>query len=304
MFFLRIIVLLALNTKIFCEEIPPIESLPLSNWLNPTDRDYRILENYLHEKYSERALAPRVKKSFKNIKFVGNGSLPKLNVKYLNNDKHNKKNLIIAYGTLVDEYKDMIQELIESICKVGFDGHLMYQIGGWPNTEQGDLFLCDVPYSFKICFFREAQRLGYKNVLWLDTSVIVNKRLEPIFSLIEENGCVYRYSNHPLRIPRVARDNFSPIGKNGEPIKHIAAGILGFDLHNPKVKLLLDKWYNLAVDYPEVFFSNFPEQLPLSIVIQEMGMDDYPLPLEWVAIGKKETILNQPILSVIRWGRK
>ncbi|HNA61599.1 MAG TPA: hypothetical protein PKW79_00780 [Rhabdochlamydiaceae bacterium] len=92
-----------------------------------------------------------------------------------------------------------LRRLVEAIAKSDFKGHILYQVGGWPNVEAGDLSLVDVPYAFKVSFFREAKRLGYQRALWLDTSILPVVSLNQIFAMIEEDGYFVMGNNWMLQ---------------------------------------------------------------------------------------------------------
>ena len=44
--------------------------------------------------------------------------------------------------------------------------------GGYPTGAPGALDTIGTPYAFKVCAMKEAELLGYQNVLWMDVSLI------------------------------------------------------------------------------------------------------------------------------------
>lgn len=141
--------------------------------------------------------------------------------------------------------------------------------------EEGCLSHCDVPYAFKVCAFMEAYRLGYRYVLWLDALIEPLRTLEPIFEHIKKKGCLYRYSAFPFKdqVTKEILEDFKLQYKDVENYKHVAAGILGFNLSSPRVVELLKEWH-AAVHRDKSFNSNFPEQLPLTILLHKYNMQN------------------------------
>lgn len=71
---------------------------------------------------------------------------------------------------------------------LGFDGE---ESIGAPKHE-------DNPYAFKIYAIEKAFEMGYRQILWLDSSVFAIKNLTPIFDEIEKNGFIFQEAGHYL----------------------------------------------------------------------------------------------------------
>lgn len=69
---------------------------------------------------------------------------------------------------------------------IGFDGE--ETIGAPPHLEN--------PYAFKIYAIEKAIEMGYKQILWLDSSCFAIKDLYPIFSEIKRNGYIMQEAGH------------------------------------------------------------------------------------------------------------
>lgn len=53
---------------------------------------------------------------------------------------------------------------------------------GWPKPETFPSFVhSEMPYQFKIALIQEAREKGYERIVWLDTSMILNKDITPLF---------------------------------------------------------------------------------------------------------------------------
>ena len=47
--------------------------------------------------------------------------------------------------------------LVYLLSQSDYKSHILFQLGGWPNTEGGSLVLAHVPYVFKASILKEAQ---------------------------------------------------------------------------------------------------------------------------------------------------
>ena len=63
-----------------------------------------------------------------------------------------------------DRYVSRQQGLIQRLRDLGFNGHVIQRVGGWPATGMGTLEFFDVPYAFKICAMLEAKVWVIKTV--------------------------------------------------------------------------------------------------------------------------------------------
>ena len=204
----------------------------------------------------------------------------------VNSKKTDRENCIILYSSFNRKYPLGLKRLIKTISRSDFQGHLHYRIGGWPNTLAGDLLLAHVPFAFKVCFFREMQQLGYKRVLWLDSSILPWVSLNKIFDLIQERGFFVQANSHDVGI-YMNEDSarfFNLTLDDCYKIQSCSAAILGIDFTNPKTSTIIDSWYNAAKD-PYAFFSARSDQNALSIIIHQLGLSD----LMWPA-----TTLGEP----------
>lgn len=100
-------------------------------------------------------------------------------------------------------------------------------------------------YAFKIFGFREAERQGYRFVLWLDASVWAVRDTQPIFDHIKEYGYIMQYAGHNcgrwandkcLEHFGITRDEAEKMPMYGN------AGFLGLDLHDLTATNFLMLW--------------------------------------------------------------
>lgn len=83
-------------------------------------------------------------------------------------------------------------ERLEDQCKkldIDFFGFKEYP-EGCPTHESS-------PFAFKFFCIKEAVKLGYSQILWLDTSVIIKGSLNEVFNYIESRGYFFIY-NHDV----------------------------------------------------------------------------------------------------------
>ena len=117
-----------------------------------------------------------------------------------------------------------------------------------PMEGGAPLALSHVPYAFKASFFKEAERLGFKRILWLDTAVVPIAPLSDIFAMIKEKGYFVMGNTHnigPYMNPQSAAF-FGLTLVQTHKIPSCSAGLFGLDLTQKKSKTLLDCWYRAA----------------------------------------------------------
>jgi hypothetical protein len=107
-----------------------------------------------------------------------------------------------------------------------------------------------VPYAFKPYAFKEAQRQGFRFVLWLDAAVWAIRNVTPVFMDIVRDGCYFQYGGYNSG-QWCSDAALKPLGITREAafkIPHMMACIMGLDLGNENVQTFLDQWFALAND--------------------------------------------------------
>ena len=273
-------VFFSLSTHIAASEPspPPIYGY-IKDIYHPTTEDYRLVQTYL--RYGNRPLEQLGDSSLlmRDIRIIGESEneIPESGIRCVNCSSDEKENCVILYSTFNRNYPNALRRLEKTIANSDFRGHVLYRIGGWPNEEGGDLVLCHVPYAFKACFFKEAQRLGYKRVLWLDTSIIPIVSLNDIFKKIEEKGYFFVDIGGFKIGPSINEHAAAAFGlslEQAQQIECIAAFIIGIDFSNPTGKTIIDTWYKAAHD-KDAFFSARSDQNALSIILHQLGIHDF-----------------------------
>jgi hypothetical protein len=153
---------------------------------------------------------------------------------------------------------------------------VIYRLGGWPNVEGGSLILAHVPYAFKVCYFKEVERLGYKRALWLDTSVVPLVSLNEIFKSIQDKG-LFVMGNTTMVGPYTNPQSAAYFGLTHLQtfkIPSCSAGLFGVDFTQAIGKTVIDQLYHAAHD-PDAFFSARSDQNALSILLYQMGIKEF-----------------------------
>jgi hypothetical protein len=143
-----------------------------------------------------------------------------------------------AYGSW---YPKGQQRLLNSLRDTGYHGDIRLWNNEVINEHHDPLH----PYTMKAAAFVEAQRRGFKNILWMDSSVWAIKNIMPLFDLIEREGMFFWKSGWNLA--HTATDKDLQIGgftrDEAEKLHECASGVVGLNLE--KTKNLFD----LFVDY-------------------------------------------------------
>lgn len=272
-----------LSTLTVSASITADNSLPdvynqISDIRHPTLNDYKLLQDFL--KNGKRNLS-----DLKDTEFVvqtlqitpptDNGTIQS-DVIAVHCPPTDRENCVLMYSSFNRNYPQALKRAVEIITKSDFSGHLMYRLGGWPNTEDGDLALAHVPYAFKVCMFREARKIGFKRCLWLDTSVIPVVSLNTIFETIKEKGYLVFGGTESIQpyMNAKAAAAFDLSLEQTSSIRACAAFILGIDFAHEKAGKIVDQWHN-AARHPTAFYSARSDQNALSIILHKLQLTDW-----------------------------
>ncbi len=245
---------------------------------HPTLSDYRFVQNYLHNgKRDNLNRLGNMEAGLREMKLIGTSpeEVPFSGTVHLNCDINDRENCVIVYSTFNRNYPNGLKRLLKHIIDSDFKGHILYRIGGWPDEESGSLVLSHVPYAFKPSFFKEAQKLGFKRVLWLDTAVVPLVSLNEIFAMIEEKGYFVMGNSHmigPYMNPLSAAYFGLTLSQTNQ-IPSCSAGLFGLDLTQANPRSLLDLWYRAAFD-KDAYFSARSDQNALSMLLHQFNFTD------------------------------
>lgn len=266
----------------------PLEEFPasdtsiysqLENIYQPTIDDYQFVQNFLSfgrrdnlERLGNMAGGPQ------SMRIIGEtpDELPKSGLIPVNCSPSDRENCLVVYSTFNRNYPRGLKRILKHTLESDFKGHVLYRLGGWPDTEGGSLSLAHVPYAFKIAAFQEARRLGFKRVLWLDTAVLPLVSLNVIFEMIADKGYFVMGNTHTigkyLNAPAAAY--FGLTVDEAHKIPSCSAGLFGVDFSTKIGRTLIDRWNRAAHD-PDAFFSPRSDQNVLSMLLYQMGISDF-----------------------------
>jgi hypothetical protein len=254
----------------------------LSDINHPTLEDYQILDQYLehgHRPYFDGLIAFKhaVEQDvrlarMRRFKLLGtHQEMPSFEIhKIVNPEKGEQpQRCILLYGSHHLTYPRMLRTALFELKECGYSGDVLVRIGGFPNVEAGGLKLCHIPYAFKVAFLKEAQRLGYKEVLWLDTSMRPLTDLQLIFDAIHTQG--YFFSTIGSLTRNALWHNPEAVHSLGinemlyPEIPHISSAILGLNIDNERAVQLLDAWFT-ETERVTPYMTFFPEEVSLSVM--------------------------------------
>lgn len=107
------------------------------------------------------------------------------------------------------------------------------------------------PYAFKTFIFERVKNLGYKKILWLDSSVYLIKNIDHIFEIIDKDGYLMQEAGH--YVGTWANDkclNYFNINRD-EAINMLMygnAGLLGLNFENQTANEFFNKWHQASKD--------------------------------------------------------
>jgi len=257
---------------------------------HPTANDYLLVQKVLCK--GKRPGLARLKDTeagCRKLRIIGKSpeQQPQSRLVAVNCAEGDRENCVIVYASLNKNFPGGAKRLASHIEASDYRGHLFYRIGGWPNIEEGDLALAHVPYAFKVSFFREAKRLGFKRVLWLDASILPIVSLNEIFSQIEKRGYFVMGNSYPVG-PFFNEEAAKALGVTLEESFQIpicSAGLFGLDFSYEAAREALDAWTRAARD-GAAFFSPRSDQSALSVILYKLGMRDFA-PIATLAHGEK-----------------
>lgn len=248
---------------------------PTQNELLTLQNDLLSIERPILERMPETGHIP------KEFLFIKNDRPCEYETLVINSSADSRECCIISYASFNERFSLGVHRLVNAVSGSDYTGHLHYRIGGFPNIEGGDLTLVHVPFGFKVAFFKEMERLGYKKILWLDSSILPapDVNLNLVFKMINNIGLFIQVGDHVLGryMNEDCAEAFGLSLEEAQSIISCSAAIIGLDLTKPRIKALLDAWHN-AAHHPFGFFSDRSDQNALSILIHQFGLKEDLIP--------------------------
>lgn len=188
----------------------------------------------------------------------------------------------ISCVPITPKYVAMIKSIPEALREVGFNGHFLYQIGGYPNPTGKEIRYAGVPYAFKIFMMLEAKKIGFNKVIWIDSSVLPLKDPSPLFAKLDEEGSLIAefqgtgYADRCI-FPKTKELLHKLTGTDVVNRWHPITSVFGLKMDAPKVEKFVSSYYEM-VEKGTPFISCFPEEFVFSAI---MGQS----PGEWPGVS-------------------
>lgn len=140
-----------------------------------------------------------------------------------------------------------IKALRARLKEISFSGDFIFWDKEYP---EGSPTHAESPFAFKPFCFLAAAKLGYSQILWLDSSVYPKQPLEPLFKTIKERGYLFFRESHS--VGEFCKDDaLAPLGISREEsfkLPSCKGSVIGLDLDSPKAADFLQEWARLARD--------------------------------------------------------
>lgn len=271
---------------------------------HPTYQDYKHIQEYLtHGKREGLEKLADTEMKIRNMKIIGSkdDEYPERKLIAVNSSLDEKENCVVLYSSFNLNFKQGQERLIEHIKNSDYKGHILSYHGGWPDLEGGSLVLAHVPFAFKSCIIKEAQALGYKRILWLDSSILPLTSLSNIFNWIKDKGyfAVANYHSIEDYCSPQAAGYFGFNLKNTGNLVSCQAGFLGVDVTRDEGRTILDEFYKAAFD-EYAYYSPRSDQSALSLILHKHHFLDL-LECNKVATYSRSNITPES-LFLVEWG--
>lgn len=123
-------------------------------------------------------------------------------------------------------------------------------LGEWPETKRWGKSWShqNMPYQFKPFMVAEALELGYRKIIWCDSTIRVHQNPDPLWELAAKHGIV-AWNNEGHELHKYIPDHqIAWLGlKDYTEVKHremfqIMACCIVFDFDHPKTMQIFEKW--------------------------------------------------------------
>ena len=255
-----------------------IDYIDIQNKLNEKNIDSLIETMYKDKNkfYDINDFKSRIKRGIKQQLINKDNETPKKHLYKIGNHDSNK-NCIVCCTSLKNENDDSrfvsSNNIIESLTQVGYNGHFYLFNGGFPNPTGKEMKYVGVPYCFKIFMMLEAYKLGFNNVLWIDSGCYALNNLDNLFEQIEKYNIICKiiktYNNYNamsfektiLLLNQLTKSNLYEAA-------YLETITLGLNMDSGLIKDFIAEYYEM-VDLGWPFFSIFPEEIVISAIFNK-----------------------------------
>jgi len=241
----------------------------LNQYYPPVDKSYK----YEDFKY-------RCTNGFRQkiIDINNNNQLPEKNLYTIGNGGNHKNCIVCCTSFAHDNLKsnsryNASQNIVKSLEEVGFNGHVYILNGGFPNPTGTEMKYIGVPYCFKIFMMLEAKKIGFKNVIWIDSSCYAINNPQELFDILDnEYTLCMTYpsgNNYNGMSFKETIELLNSITKtNLHDASYIMTIVFGLNLDSEIIMKMIDDYYDM-VKLGLPFLSIFPEEIVLSSIFNK-----------------------------------
>jgi hypothetical protein len=214
-----------------------------------------------------------------NLIDISNNILPTKNLYKVGNGG-NGKNCIVTCAPLLDIRANLSQTILNSLENVGFNGYFYLLNGGYPNPTGIEMKYVGVPYAFKIFLMLEAEKLGFENVIWIDSACYAVNNPEFLFSHLSMNDVVFRvfppncFSENTFEniiFPKTLTLLNTLVNRDVRNDLNINSIVFGLNLKSPIIKNFISEYYDM-VKLGLPFLTSFPEEIVFDVLFNK---DEY-----------------------------
>ena len=180
--------------------------------------------------------------------------------------KHKKPVIVSVSSHGREDYNKAMLNLIDSkkqhcddydMLLISFDGeNSIYngekiQLGSWPNTIKFGVSDSHKhnPYQFKTFGVWAAVEMGYKKIIWCDSTIRIQKNPDVLWPLVKKQG-ITTWDNFAYPLEEWVTDKcLTWCGyKSAKDIKQIMACCMMFDIENEITLPILEEWVKSSID--------------------------------------------------------
>jgi len=172
-----------------------------------------------------------------------------MKISRIGHSENKEKCCVISLGVGKNSFVNSLKRLEESLHRVRFEGDFIYWNESLP---EGCPEHFDAPFAFKTYCFYKAKELGYKQILWMDSTTIAIRSLVPVFDDIRKHGYVFFNNNYGQTLGQWISDE--ALLQNGltreeaMSIPELPCSVMGLSMQSDLARNFLDQWHLIMAD--------------------------------------------------------
>ena len=162
---------------------------------------------------------------------------------------------IVSYST--GNFLAGQERLKQSLLDNGYTGGILF----FDDSEKGVPLQKDIPYGFKPYLLEKAIKKGYKNILWLDSSMICIRNPKKLFSIIKKEG-TFVWSKYAEKMgywcSDLALKSFDLTREKSFQITELCGAVFGFNVDSETGMKVFNEWNDFSKD--SITFKGLPKK--------------------------------------------